>query len=1044
VVRCSSCGGENPDGFRHCGHCGALLVSDAEHRRRLATLLFCDLSGSTALGEQIDPEAARGLMLSYFAEMRAILEHHGGTVEKFVGDAVLAVFGVPETHEDDALRACRAALEMRERLAGLNDRFEESYGTRVALRIGINSGEVVAGDPASRETFVTGDPVNVAARLEQAAGPNGILLGESTLQLVRGAVEVEAIEPLAAKGKAEPLAAYRLVSVPVAEMSAGRRETPFTGRERQLEALEREFAGVLERSGCRLVTVLGEPGVGKSRLAAELAGRIGERATVVHGGCLSYGVGITYWPVAAAIRALLGEAGGGSETEVLAALETRLAHVPDGALVAAKIALLLGAAEGTATAAETAWAIRRYLTAEAERRPLALFVDDVHWAEDVLLGILAELPATVPAPLFVVCLSRPELIEGRPEWPAELRLDPLEPEAVHTLIEGLIGDAPVAVRERLAAASGGNPLFLEELVGVLVSGGVLRRGENGSVVEGDLENVELPPTLHALLAARLDTLAPSVRAVLERGAVEGEVFHRAAVAELSSPELRESVPAALTALVAADFVRPVAPAGAGAFSFKHILVRDATYAGISKMRRAELHRLFAGWLERLLKGHTRGFEEVLGYHLEQSYVNRVSLGPPDEDARAVADRAADWLDTGGRRAQARGDSAASAGLFTRAHALATRPERRAAIALRQGVAAREAISVTTSREILAGVLDGARAGGWPALEAAAEVELGLLSVTASTGSSDELRSAGERALATFDALRDEPGRAAALALLAWERWRLLRCGEAEKLFEQALAPAESAGDERLVGLLLRGLARAAVFGPRPARSALERCEGLLERARAIGPMTAASIAMMRTVPEAQLGDLAAARAHGEEARAAMQEFPTNAWITFMPYIAMVALLADDPALAVRELEGVVEQLGEAGEHAYASTNAALRARAHVELGELEEAEGMAQHALELAEQEDAVSQAYAHAALGRALAADGRPEEALREGLLAVSSVEAADVPDIRADVYFDLARVHAVSGAGDRAEEAARAAQELYRAKGNEVGLRRISTFLD
>ncbi|HJQ74123.1 MAG TPA: adenylate/guanylate cyclase domain-containing protein, partial [Gaiellaceae bacterium] len=641
---CASCGRENPDGFRHCGHCGEPLVLADEHRRKLVTLLFCDLSGSTALGERIDPEATRGLMLSYFAEMRAILEHHGGTVEKFVGDAVLAVFGVPETHEDDALRACRAALEMRERLATLNERFEESYGTRIALRIGINSGEVVAGDPASRETFVTGDPVNVAARLEQAAGPNGILLGESTLRLVRDAVQVEAVEPLEAKGKAEPLPAHRLLAVSLPEASAARRETPFTGRDPQLDALEREFEHVLETNGCRLVTVLGEPGVGKSRLAAELTARIEGRAAVVHGGCLSYGEGITYWPVVAAIRALLGEAGGGSEAEVLAALEARLAHVPDGAVVAAKIALLLGAAEGTATAPETAWAIRRYLTAEAERRPLALVVDDVHWADDVLLGILGELPATVPAPLFVVCLSRPELLDTRPDWPADVRLDPLGPEHVHVLLEGLIGEAPAAVRERLTAASGGNPLFLEELVGVLVSEGVLRRGDGGSVVDGDLEDVELPPTLHALLAARLDTLDPSTRAVLERGAIEGEVFHRAAVAELSPPELRGSVSAALEALVAADFVRRVPPARAAAYTFKHILVRDAAYAGISKMRRAELHGLFAGWLERLLRERTRGFEEVLGYHLEQSYLNRVSLGPPDEAAREVADRAADWLD----------------------------------------------------------------------------------------------------------------------------------------------------------------------------------------------------------------------------------------------------------------------------------------------------------------------------------------------------------------------------------------------------------------
>lgn len=1043
MVLCPTCGRENPDGFRHCGHCGEPLVSADEHRRKPATLLFCDLSGSTAIGERIDPEATRSLMLSYFAEMRGILEHHGGTVEKFVGDAVLAVFGVPETHEDDALRACRAALEMRERLTSLNDRFEQSYGTRIALRIGINSGEVVAGDPASRETFVTGDPVNVAARLEQAAGENGILLGEATLRLVDGAVQVEAVEPLEAKGKSEPVPAHRLVSIAVADAMRSRHETPFTGRERQLGVLEGAFEQMLEQNSCSLVTVVGEPGVGKSRLAVELAARIEGRATVVYGGCLSYGEGITYWPIAAVIRALLGEAAGRSEADVLAALETRLAGVADGSVVAAKIALLLGAAEGTATAAETAWAIRRYLTAEAEGRPLAIFVDDVHWAEDVLLGILAELPLTVPAPLFVVCLARPELLEARPEWPIEIRLEPLEPDHVHALIESLIGDAPLGVRERLTAASGGNPLFLEELVGVLVSEGILRRDESGAVVDGDLEQVVLPPTLHALLAARLDTLDASVRAVLERGAIEGEVFHRAAVAELSPPEERAAVAAALRALVDADFVRRVPPVRAGAFCFKHILVRDATYAGISKSRRAQLHELYAGWLERVLGERARGFEEILGYHLEQSYLNRASLGPPDADARAVGDRAADWLDAGGRHAQARGDSAASAALFARAHELASQPERQAGIALRHGVAAREAVSLTAAREILGGVLDRARGADWPALEAAAEVELGVLSVFTSTGSTEELRAAGERALGTFDALGDDHGRGAALALLAWERWRLLRCGEAENLFEQALAPAERAGDERLVGLLLLGIARAAVFGPRPARSALERCDSLLERARAVGPMTVANIAMLRTVPEAQLGDHSGARLHAEEARQAMQEFRTNAWVGFMTYIAMVALLGDDAARAERELRGLVELLGEIGEHAFASTVAALRARAHVELDQFDEAEQAARRSLELAEQDDAISQAYAHAALARALAAHGRLDEALPQGLLAVAAVESADVPDIRADVRFDLALAYRAAGDRASAAQAAREALELYRAKGNEVGQRRVGAFL-
>jgi class 3 adenylate cyclase/tetratricopeptide (TPR) repeat protein len=1043
---CPSCGRENPDGFRHCGYCGAPLASAAEQRRKLATLLFCDLSGSTAMGERIDAEAVRSLMLSYFDEMRSTLQGHGGTVEKFVGDAVLAVFGVPDAHEDDALRACRAALEMRERLASLNDRFEERYGTRIALRIGVNSGEVVAGDPATRETFVTGDPVNVAARLEQHASENEILLGEATLRLVREAVEVEAVEPLWAKGKSDPLPAYRLLSAGVPDASGPRHATLFVGRDEQVDLLQREFQHAVAAGRCRLVTVIGEPGVGKSRLAAELASRLTGQAEIVGGRCLSYGEGITYWPIAGVVRALLGEAEGRSRAQTIAAVEERLAGRPEGEAVAAKIGLLLGAVDGTATAAEIAWAIRHFLAAEAGRRPLVIVVEDIHWAEEVLLRLLTELAATVAAPVLIVCLARTDLLDSRPEWRVDVRLDPLGERDVQTLLEGLVGELPPPARERLTVASAGNPLFLEELVGVLVEDGVLGRGAGGDGVSaGDLDQVTLPPTLHALLAARLDRLDPAGRATLERGSIEGEIFHRDAILDLSPSDLRDAVPRALEALTSGDLVRPAPPtlAATGAFRFKHILLRDAAYAGIAKLTRAELHERFAGWLERLLGEETRGYEEILGYHLEQSYQYRRSLGRLDDAARALGDRAADWLDSAGRQAQTRGDSTAAARLFAAAQELASGAERQAELALRQGIAAREAISLTAAREILAGVLERARGDGWARLEAAADVELGVLSVFTSTGRTEDLRAAGERALATFEALGDDGGRASALALLAWERWRLLRCAEAERLFERALPPAQRAGEGRLVAMLLLGLARAAVFGPRPVRDALERCTSLLEQAHSIGPMVAANIAMLRTLPEAQLGNFDTARRLGEEAKAAMQEFETNAWIGFMPYVAMVALLAGDPAHAERELRGVAENLGEVGEQAFASTVSALRARAQVELGRFAEAERESQRALDLAEPDDAATQAYARAARARSLAAGGRFDEALSEATMAVSAVSAADVPDILGDVCFDLALVQHVSGAPAEAAETARRALELFCAKGNVASVARVEAFL-
>jgi len=305
-VICASCGQENPEGFGFCGRCGSPLATKTEQRRKPATLLFCDASGSTAMGERLDAESVRELMYSYFHEMRSAIERHGGTVEKFVGDAVMAVFGVPEAHEDDPLRACRAALEMQKRLPELNQELERRYGSVLALRIGVNTGQIVAGDASTRETFVSGDAVNTAARLEQAAAPGEVLLGEATYRLVRDMVEAEPVEPITAKGKAEPVAAYRLLSVPLAPAPRAGRQTPLVGRTEELRTLEEMFARATAGGRLELATMIGEPGVGKSRLASEFVAALGGRARVLVGRCLAYGEGITWWPLAEIVRAAAG------------------------------------------------------------------------------------------------------------------------------------------------------------------------------------------------------------------------------------------------------------------------------------------------------------------------------------------------------------------------------------------------------------------------------------------------------------------------------------------------------------------------------------------------------------------------------------------------------------------------------------------------------------------------------------------------------------------------------------------------------------------
>ena len=353
---CPDCGVASPAGNDFCGACGASLMRAVE-RRKLVTSVFCDLSGSTAMGEREDSEFVFELMRSYFDAAQAALERHGGTVEKFIGDAVVGMFGVPEGHEDDALRACRAALEIQERVDALN--------AGIAVRIGVNTGEVVAGDSARQETFasghavVLGDSVNVAARLEQAAAPGrrGVLIGEATYRLVAGAIAADPVGPIAAKGKAEPLVAYRLSEVSDTGPVPRRSESVLVGREAELALLEAEFDA--SSRGCRLVTVVGDAGVGKSRLVAELFERVGGRARVARGGCLSYGEGITFWPIGQIVREL----------------------EPDVSRLPPRIGQLLGVEEGASTADQTTRAIASFLAAAASERPLVVLVDDIHWAE---------------------------------------------------------------------------------------------------------------------------------------------------------------------------------------------------------------------------------------------------------------------------------------------------------------------------------------------------------------------------------------------------------------------------------------------------------------------------------------------------------------------------------------------------------------------------------------------------------------------------------------------------------------------------------------
>ncbi|HET9673091.1 MAG TPA: adenylate/guanylate cyclase domain-containing protein, partial [Actinomycetota bacterium] len=605
---CPTCGTQNAPEAKFCSECGTRLAGEgdtaARETRKTVTVLFCDVTGSTELGERLDPESLRGAMERYFDRMSAVLAAHGGTVEKFIGDAIMAVFGVPTVHEDDALRAVRAAAEMRVALATLNRDLQRELGISIVLRTGVNTGEVVAGARGGDQRLVTGDAVNTAARLEAAAAPGEILIGERTYDLVRDAVEAEAVDPLALKGKADVVDAYRLLEVRAGAAGHERRlDARMIGRERPLRMLLDAYESSVADVSCHLFTVLGPAGIGKSRLVREFVDRV-EGARVLLGRCLSYGEGITLWPIEEiAIQA----AGIGEDVppdQARDAIRAALEPDPEAATIAAQLADVLGI--GGTGPAEPSWAIRRFFESLAKRGPLVTVVDDIHWAEPMLLDVLEHVAEwSRDVPILLLCMARPELLESRPAWgggkrnATSVHLEPLsEPEA-DELIETLLGHPALTpeIRERIRAAAQGNPLFVEEMLQMLLDDGVLVLKEGEWTATVDLTTVQVPPAISALLAARLDRLSTDERRVAEAASVVGEVFELDAVRALV-PRLADRATELLGSLLRKDLVRPT-PSDVGGregMRFRHILLRDAAYDGVPKAERAALHATFADHL----------------------------------------------------------------------------------------------------------------------------------------------------------------------------------------------------------------------------------------------------------------------------------------------------------------------------------------------------------------------------------------------------------------------------------------------------------------
>jgi class 3 adenylate cyclase len=680
VRPCAVCGEANADRARFCQNCGSPLTGPSEHAaetRKVVAVVFADVTGSTALGERLDPETLRRVMSRYFDEMSGVIERHGGSVEKFIGDAVMAVFGIPLLHEDDALRAVRAARDMRDALRELNAELEHDHGVGLEVRIGVNTGEVVAGKPRSGQQFVMGDPVKIAARLEQAASPGEILLGEDTHRLVRDAAQIRSVDSLELKGKAEPVRAFRLIEV--LEDTAGHvrhLDSPMVGREGELEMLQRVLDRVITRRTAHLFTLLGPAGVGKSRLVREFVSGHATSARFLRGRCLSYGEGITFFPLVEIVQ----EAAGVERTDDVATGWSKLAALAEGVddrdRIVALVAGLLSWAEPV-TAEEAYWALRKLFEHLARQGPLVVVFDDIHWAEPAFLDLIEYLADwTRDAPLLLVCVARPELLELRTGWAGSklnattILLEALPGDEVSRLVDNLLGqaDIPSTARTRILDAAEGNPLFVEEILGMLIDDRLLRFQDGRWRAVEDLAHVTVPPTIQLLLAARLDRLDAEERVVIERGAVEGKLFHVGAVTKLAPEALRPQVRPRLLALARKELIRPDRGdfAGEDAFRFRHLLIRDAAYQALSKEQRADLHERFAVWLEHAAGERITEYEEILAYHLEQAYRYRAELGRLDEATKRLGRTAATRLIVSAGRARERGHFTSAQQLLTAA------------------------------------------------------------------------------------------------------------------------------------------------------------------------------------------------------------------------------------------------------------------------------------------------------------------------------------------------------------------------------------------
>jgi DNA-binding SARP family transcriptional activator/class 3 adenylate cyclase len=1009
--------------------------------RKTVTALFLEARITSAQRQSVDPEALRHVTRRTLNLVKAAVEQHGGVLETVAGTAVTVVFGLPAVHEDDALRAVRAAIEVREHLSTLGGELEAEGVLELDFSVGIGTGEVVAGGTAEGIGAI-GEPLTRSSALAQTAEPRAIVIDEPTHRLLRDAVLTEqAGDGWLVVGMLSDTA-----------MPTRRLTSPMVGRERERRRLRDAFDQADGDRSCQLFTVLGLAGVGKSRLVQEFLAEVASRALVARGRCLPYGEGITFWPLLEALKEAVGFGDGDSPETVVQKLVSVLGDSPDSDLAAYNVAALIGFGDDTsasAAAGEDGFAATRTLVeALAHDRSFVLVLDDIHWGETTFLDLVEYLADSLrDSPVLLICLARPELLDIRRGWgggkvnATSVLLEPLSDDECERLIENLVGGTNLAeqVAGRITEAAEGNPLFVEEMLSMLIDDGLLVRSKGHWAATAQLASAPVPPTIQALLAARLDQLEEEERLVIERASVEGKVFHEGWVSELAPPQLKKSVGAHLEELVRKELVRPYRPdfAAERAFRFRHLMIRDAAYDSIPKARRAELHESFARWLGGKTGERTTGYEEIIGFHLEQAFRYRAELGQSDEATKALAREAAARLGAAGSRAFVRRDAQAAIGLMSRAVALMP-PDDPARIDLIPNVRVVQGLTgdLNWAEGVLAETAAAAAAAGDRGLEAHALVQFAFLRLfTQPDVAADELLDVAAKAIAAFEEFGDELGLARAWRLTAQAHYlgRSARlCADAST---QALEHARRAGEQLEKRESVEWLCVSLMLGPAPAAEVAARCETLLDEV-AGDPILEPTVLAVLGNALAMQGQVDQAHALLERWRRGVTEFGDSIWL-FAINFGWV-MLADDPVAVEDELRPGYEALGRLGEKSHFSSVAGLLARAVCAQGRYDEAERLTHESEEAARPNDIHSHILWRTARSQVLAQRQEIDRAEQLALEAVSFAATSDFLDSYADALMNLAELRLLAGRQREAAGHIEEALRQYEQKGNVLSAER------